>query len=257
METKILKINAKRIDYRKIKIAADVLQKGGLVAFPTETVYGLGADAFNAKAVRKIFEVKKRPWHNPLIVHIANKKDIKKVCKAVPKKAKQLIKKFWPGPLTLVLQKNKKIPKEVCAGLNTVAVRMPKHKVALALIKASKTPIAAPSANIATKPSATNAKDVIEDFLGKIEVIIDSGKTNIGLESTIIDLSTEKPVLLRPGGITLEEIEKVIGEVEIHESILKKGKAAKIKAPGMMKKHYAPKAKVILLIGNKKIKLKN
>ena len=241
LHTIILKINPKRINNNLIKIASDIIKKGGLVAFPTETVYGLGADAFNEKAVKKIFEVKGRPPDNPLIVHISKKRDIFKLTKRIPYSAKILIRKFWPGPLTLVLEKSEKIPDIVTAGLNTVAIRMPNHRVALRLIDYSNTPIAAPSANKSGKPSPTLAKHVIEDFKDEIDCIIDSGETNIGLESTVIDLTEDPPILLRPGAITKEMLEKVIGRIRIETF------SDRPKSPGMKYRHYAPNAKLILI----------
>lgn len=238
------------INKEGIKIAAKIIKEGGLVAFPTETVYGLGANALNAKAVKRIFEVKKRPADNPLIIHIADFEQIYELAKEVPSKAKLLAKKFWPGPLTIVLPKKENVPKITTGYLETVAIRMPCHEIALELIKESNLPIAAPSANISGKPSATCAEHVIEDFYGKIECIIDGGPTSIGVESTIIDITTEPPILLRPGGISKEEIEKVIGEIKIHPSV--KGEEANMaKAPGMKYKHYAPNAEVIVIEGKK------
>ena len=237
------------VDERKIRIAARFILEGKLVAFPTETVYGLGADALNEKAVRRIFEAKGRPPDNPLIVHIAEFGDLKKLAKEIPEEAKLLAKRFWPGPLTMVLPKREEVPYATTGGLDTVAVRMPAHPIALALIKAS-TPIAAPSANISGKPSPTLAEHVIDDFYGRIECIIDGGETKIGVESTVIDLSSERPTLLRPGGLPLEEIEKVIGEVEIHPAV--RGKLVDVaRSPGMKYKHYSPNAQVIVVEGKR------
>ncbi|NJD99763.1 threonylcarbamoyl-AMP synthase [Thermococcus sp. LS1] len=235
------------MDDRKIKIAARFILEGKLVAFPTETVYGLGADALNEEAVRRIFKAKGRPADNPLIVHIADFDDLKKLAREIPDEARLLAEKFWPGPLTVVLPKKEEVPTVTTGGLDTVAVRMPAHPIALALIRAS-TPIAAPSANISGKPSPTLAEHVIDDFYGKIECIIDGGETKIGVESTVIDLSSEKPTLLRPGGLPLEEIEKVIGEVEIHPAV--RGKLVDVaRSPGMKYKHYSPNAQVIVVEG--------
>ncbi|NJE47420.1 threonylcarbamoyl-AMP synthase [Thermococcus sp. GR7] len=235
------------MDGRKIKIAAKFILEGKLVAFPTETVYGLGADALNEEAARRIFEAKGRPADNPLIVHIADFDDLKKLAREIPDEARLLAEKFWPGPLTVVLPKKEEVPTVTTGGLDTVAVRMPAHPIALALIRAS-TPIAAPSANISGKPSPTLAEHVIDDFYGKIECIIDGGETKIGVESTVVDLSGEKPTLLRPGGLPLEEIEKVIGEVEIHPAV--RGKLVDVaRSPGMKYKHYSPNAQVIVVEG--------
>ncbi len=221
------------------------------MAFPTETVYGLGADALNERAVRRIFEAKGRPADNPLIIHIASLDDLGgKVAREVPEKAKILAERFWPGPLTLVLPKRDEVPLVTTGGLDTVAVRMPAHPIALALIRAS-TPLAAPSANISGKPSPTSAEHVIDDFYGKIEGIIDGGETWIGVESAVIDLTEEPPFLLRPGGIPLEEIEKVIGPVKVHPPAVKGKNADLAKAPpGMKYKHYAPpNASVVVVEG--------
>ncbi|ASJ09619.1 threonylcarbamoyl-AMP synthase [Thermococcus siculi] len=237
------------VDERGIRIAARLILDGKLVAFPTETVYGLGADALNARAVKRIFEAKGRPADNPLIIHIADFDDLGKLAREIPEEAKLLAEKFWPGPLTMVLPKEEGVPDVTTGGLDTVAVRMPAHPIALALIRAS-TPIAAPSANISGKPSPTLAEHVIDDFYGRIEAIIDGGETRVGVESTVIDLTSERPTLLRPGGLPLEEIEKVIGEVEIHPAV--KGKLVDVaKAPGMKYRHYSPNAQVIVVEGKR------
>ncbi|ADG13422.1 Sua5/YciO/YrdC/YwlC family protein [Methanocaldococcus infernus ME] len=216
-----------------IKKAAEVIRKGGLVAFPTETVYGLGADALNKEAVAKIFEVKQRPLIDPVIVHISKFEDLEKL--AYPTElAYKLAKAFWPGPLTMVLPKKEVVPSIVTAGLDFVAIRMPAHPVALKLIEESKTFIAAPSANLFSKLSPTRAEHVYEQLGDKVDIILDGGKCDVGVESTIIDLTTEPPTILRLGGLDVEAIEKVIGEVKI----TKENK--KIKAPGMLKKHYSP-----------------
>jgi len=237
------------LDERKIRIAARFILEGKLVAFPTETVYGLGADALNASAVKRIFEAKGRPADNPLIVHIARFEELKRLASHIPREAKLLAEHFWPGPLTIVLPKREEVPYVTTGGLDTVAVRMPSHPIARALIEES-TPIAAPSANISGRPSPTLAEHVIDDFYGKIECIIDGGETQVGLESTVIDLTSEKPVLLRPGGLPLEELEKVIGEIEIHPAV--RGKLIDVaKSPGMKYRHYSPRAMVIVVEGKK------
>ncbi len=246
MKTRIIK--PKKIS--DLKKPAKLLHEGKLVAFPTETVYGIGANALNSNAVRKIFIAKGRPADNPLIVHIADKKDLSKLVKRIPEKAKKLIGTFWPGPLTIVFEKSPLIPKIVTAGEKTVAIRMPKNKIALELIKLSKTPVAAPSANSSTKPSPTKAEHVLEDLDGKIDAVVDGGKTEIGIESTVLDLTSKTPMILRPGKITKEELEKVIGKVYTRT---KNGKVAK--SPGMKHKHYSPKARVILFSGNEIEKL--
>ena len=251
MKTEILKIDIHNIDSAKIKYAAQVIEEGGLVAFPTETVYGLGANALNKAAVEKIFMAKGRPSDNPLIVHVADKESVEKLVSRIPEKAVKLMDTFWPGPLTLVMDKQSIVPDIITAGLNTVAVRVPSHPIALALIRAAKLPIAAPSANISGKPSPTDSKHVINDLDGKVDVIIDGGFSNIGVESTVMDMVVEPPMLLRPGGITLEQLEAVIGNVQIDPGVAQKNLDGKIvpKSPGMKYKHYAPKAKVVIVEG--------
>ncbi|MFA4647515.1 L-threonylcarbamoyladenylate synthase [Pyrococcus kukulkanii] len=237
-----------KIDEKKLRVAAKLIREGKLVAFPTETVYGLGADALNETAVRRIFEAKGRPADNPLIIHIADFSQVHELAREVPEEAEMLAKKFWPGPLTIVLPRKDVVPKVTTGGLDTVAIRMPAHEIALKLIKLSGRPIAAPSANISGRPSPTSAEHVIDDFYGKIECIIDGGETKIGVESTVIDLTEWPPVLLRPGGLPLEEIEKVIGEVRVHPAVYGK-KVNLAKAPGMKYRHYAPSAEVIVVEG--------
>lgn len=251
MITRIIKLNEKKFRIDEIKIAIETIVKGGLVAFPTETVYGLGADVFNAKAIEKIYEVKGRPKDNPFIVHIADKKDVYRLASEIPEKAEGLMKKFWPGPLTLIFKKSKIVPDVTTAGLSTVAIRMPDNKIALALIRESKVPIAAPSANLAGKPSPTSAEHVIHDLYGKIEVIIDAGKTKIGVESTVLDITTDPPTLLRPGGVTLEELETFLGKVKLHPIVKSEKKIGKViaKSPGMKYKHYAPEAELTVIEG--------
>ncbi|MDI9645812.1 MAG: L-threonylcarbamoyladenylate synthase [Archaeoglobales archaeon] len=239
MKPRIIKTNAEKPG-EEILEAAEYIKQGKLVAFPTETVYGLGADALNEKAVRRIFEVKGRPADNPLIVHVSRIEQIYEI--AEPNDvAEELIEKFFPGPLTLVM-KNKKVPKIVTAGLETVAIRMPNHKVALKLIDYS-SPIAAPSANKSGKPSPTKAEHVLEDFNGEIECIIDAGETIIGLESTVVDTTVYPLEILRPGGVTKEEIERYF-EVRFAEEV------GTPKSPGMKYRHYAPKAELIVLVGD-------
>jgi len=251
-ETIILKVNPENPAPSKIKMAAKIIQKGGLVAFPTETVYGLGADSLNSTAILTLFEAKKRPLDNPPIVHVASQTEVYRLTQDVSKKAEVLMKAFWPGPLTLVFKRSNIIPTVTVAGLETVAIRMPKHKVALALIKASACPIAAPSANLAGKPSPTNANHVYEDLNGRIDAIIDGGPTNIGVESTVVDLSIDPPMLLRPGGVTFEALKQVINEVKLHPFVEAKKELPieNIRSPGMKHRHYAPKAELILIEGN-------
>lgn len=242
METEVIKINSKKIERKVVEKAALFIKKGELVAFPTETVYGLGANAFNARAVRKIFKAKKRPADNPLIVHIGDKETLRKIAREIPEKAVPLMKKFWPGPLTLVFKKTKKIPYVVTGGGETVAVRMPSHPIALELIRKSMCPIAAPSANTSTRPSSTRASHVRDDFDGVIPLILDGGKTNIGVESTVLDLSSLHPTLLRKGEISRTDLEKVIGKIYVHTN----KKNGIVKSPGQKYRHYAPKAFLIL-----------
>ncbi|OPZ92713.1 MAG: Threonylcarbamoyl-AMP synthase [Firmicutes bacterium ADurb.Bin419] len=251
LKTEIVKINIDNIDISKVKYAAQVLRDGGLVAFPTETVYGLGADALNEEAVKKIFEAKGRPSDNPLIVHVADKNSVENLVSYIPDKAFYLMDKFWPGPLTLVLEKLLIIPEIITAGLDTVAVRVPSHPISLALIREAGIPVAAPSANVSGKPSPTDSKHVINDLNGKVDVIIDGGLSDIGVESTVVDMVLDPPMLLRPGGITVEQLESVLGRIQIDSSIAKKslGDSVIPRSPGMKYKHYAPKAEVIIVEG--------
>jgi len=248
MKTEILKVDKKKPELKKISYAAGIIKEGGLVAFPTETVYGLGADALNATAVRKIFKAKKRPADDPIIVHVYSINQVQELSEKIPTNAKKLMEKFWPGPLTLILKKSKIVPKEVTSGLDTVAIRMPSHPIARALIKSAGKPIAAPSANLFGKPSPTKAEHVKDDLNGRIDVILDGGYTNIGVESTVLDLTSKIPTLLRPGGINLEDLKKVLGKVLVHPAAkAEKKKIEVMKSPGMMYRHYAPNADVILV----------
>jgi L-threonylcarbamoyladenylate synthase len=251
MKTLFLKVNEEKPDVEKIQIAAEIIRKGGLVAFPTETVYGLGADALNPEAVLALFEAKKRPLDNPPIVHVADSKEVYGLVLEVPPKAKVLMDKFWPGPLTLIFKRSSIVPKVTVAGLDTIAIRMPKHKVALDLIRQSHCPIAAPSANLAGKPSPTTAQHVYEDLNRRIDVIIDGGATNIGVESTVVDLSVEPPMLLRPGGTPFEALKKVLVDLKLHPFVEADQELSlqQIRSPGMKHKHYAPKSEVILVEG--------
>ncbi len=233
--------------------AGKMIAEGKLVAFPTETVYGLGANALNEEAVRNIYLAKGRPSDNPLIIHIAKKEDIVPLVKEVTPKAKALIDAFFPAPLTIILNKSDKVGKVVSGGLDTVAVRMPKNEIARKLIKASGCPIAAPSANTSGLPSPTRVKYVIDDMMGKIDGIIDGGDCEYGVESTVITLATDVPTLLRPGAITKEMIEAVIGEITVAPAVLEGMKNDEVAAsPGMKYKHYAPKAKVVIVNADKK-----
>ena len=249
METKVVKIDSNQIDQNKMKDAAEIIAQGGLVAFPTETVYGLGADALHPEASMKIYAAKGRPSDNPLIVHIAKFEDLESIAKEVPEQARKLADAFWPGPLTMIVWKNEKVPYETTGGMDTVAIRMPNHPVALELIRQSGCLIAAPSANTSGKPSPTLAEHVAFDMDGRIPMILDGGPVGIGIESTIVDLTEEVPMILRPGYITPEMLEKVIGEVKMDPGIIASDSLQKPKAPGMKYKHYAPKADLILVDG--------
>lgn len=251
MKTLLLKVDPDNPDPEKIERAAQILRSGGLVAFPTETVYGLGADALNAEAVLRLFAAKNRPLDNPPIVHVADISEVYPLVVEVPPKAELLMKQFWPGPLTLVFKHSSKVPNESVAGLDTVAIRMPKHKVAQALIRQSRRPIAAPSANLSGKPSPTTAQHVYEDLNGRIDAIIDGGATDIGVESSVVDLSSDPPMLLRPGGTPFEALKKVLPQLLLHPFVEAEHELApeKVRSPGMKHKHYAPKAEVILVEG--------
>jgi len=250
--TLILKIDPLNPESEKIRQAAEVIKKGGTVAFPTETVYGLGANAYDGEACLKIFKAKNRPVDNPLIVHISDLDQLFEVAKDIPDKVLELAQIVWPGPLTFVLKKTEKVPKEVTANLDTVAVRMPAHPIALQLIRESGVPIAAPSANLATKPSPTKAEDVIADMNGRVDVIIDGGHTFFGVESTIVNVSVNPPVLLRPGPFTIEELRNFFPDLIIPEFAEGKKEAEIALAPGMKYKHYAPNTK-LLLVENRNI----
>ena len=247
MKTTILKINPDNPDKKQISIAAKAIQEAKLVAMPTETVYGLGANALDEKAVKKIFEAKGRPQDNPLIIHIADKKDLQKLSREVTQQALTLANAFWPGPLTLILKKSDIVPHITTANLDSVAIRMPDNNIALELIKQANTPIAAPSANISGKPSPTRAEHVLDDLNNKIDFIIDAEACNIGLESTVIDLTTNTPTILRPGKITKEELEQIIGPIQEQTT------SQTPKAPGMKYRHYAPEAKIIVVQKEKEI----
>jgi len=246
--TLIIRIVRTDVEERLVDVAARIIRKGGVVVFPTETVYGIGADAFNPSAVRKIFELKGRPPDNPLIVHVANNEQLVEVTREIPEIALKLASKFWPGPLTMVLPRSERVPDVVTAGLDTVAVRMPSHPIALSLIKKSGRPVAAPSANLSGRPSPTLAEHTVDDFYGRVDCIIDGGPTDIGVESTVIDLTGEIPVLLRPGGLPLEELEKVVGRVGVHPAV-RGGRVDRAKAPGMKYRHYSPRAMMVVVEG--------
>ena len=234
-------------DNEAISKASKILKNGGLVAFPTETVYGLGADALNEEAAAKIYAAKGRPSDNPLIVHIADKDSVYELATEVPEKAVMLMEAFWPGPLTIILNKKKIVPDGTTGGLDTVAIRMPSHPVAMKLIKESGVFIAAPSANTSGRPSPTLAEHVIEDMNGRIDMILDGGAVGIGIESTIVDLTGDVPTILRPGFVTKKMLESIIGEVEIDKAIIEPDPNLRPKAPGMKYTHYAPKGEVTIV----------
>jgi L-threonylcarbamoyladenylate synthase len=234
--------------YPQIIEAAQKLKENEVVAFPTETVYGLGGNAKSDEAVLKIFEAKGRPGDNPLIVHISDREQIRPLVKAIPEKAKLLMDAFWPGPLTIILeQESGMLSEKATAGLSTVAVRMPDHPVALALIEASGLPLAAPSANLSGKPSPTTAAHVADDLTGRIAGIVDGGATGVGVESTVVDCTGDIPVILRPGGVTREQLEDVVGEISVDPALKDSEQAPK--APGMKYRHYAPNAPFYLVNG--------
>lgn len=249
METKIFKISSP--DDSQVKAVGEILRSGALAAIPTETVYGLAGNALDGECAKKIFEAKGRPSDNPLIVHISKVQDWNELVTEIPEKAKALADAFWPGPLTIILKKSSRVPDEVSGKLDTVAVRMPSDKIARAIIDAAGVPLAAPSANLSGKPSPTTAEHVIEDMTGRIAAIVDSGKCDVGVESTVISLAVDPPRLLRPGGITPEMLTSVIGEIEIDSAVydkLKEGQTAA--SPGMKYKHYSPEAEVIIVKGS-------
>lgn len=238
------------IDEKAMEKAGEILKRGGLVAFPTETVYGLGANALDEAAAARIYAAKGRPSDNPLIVHICEFSALEKIVKEIPPKAKKLADAFWPGPLTMIFQKTEQVPYGTTGGLDTVAVRMPAHPLALAMIKAGGGYIAAPSANTSGRPSPTKASHVADDLNGKIDMIIDGGDVGIGLESTIVDLTEEEPVILRPGYINQQMLEELLGPVSVDQALLKDDPNLHPKAPGMKYRHYAPKAGLTIVEGS-------
>jgi L-threonylcarbamoyladenylate synthase len=253
MNTEIVIIEEKNIDdlaKENLQRAGDIIRNGGLVAFPTETVYGLGGDALQPESSKKIYAAKGRPSDNPLIVHVADMESVSEIVTAVPDEAKKLADAFWPGPLTMIMNKNDRVPYETTGGLDTVAIRMPNNRIALELIKRSGGFIAAPSANTSGRPSPTLARYCVEDLSGKIEMIIDGGQVGIGLESTIVDLTGERPMILRPGYITVEMLKDVLGEVDIDRTIIAPDSGVRPKAPGMKYRHYAPKGVLTIVEGS-------
>lgn len=250
MNTKVVRIDEQHIDNARIREAGEIIKTGGLVAFPTETVYGLGGDALNPASSKKIYEAKGRPSDNPLIVHIASMDALPAIVKNVPETAKKLAAAFWPGPLTMILEKSEAVPRETTGGLDTVAVRMPSHPTALAFIREAGGYVAAPSANRSGRPSPTVADYVAEDLDGRIEMILDGGDVELGLESTIVDLTVEPPVILRPGFVTEEDLVRVLGQVEQDATLFADDSGQAPKAPGMKYRHYAPKGELTIVRGS-------
>lgn len=249
METKIIQMSEEQIDKQKLEEAGAIIKAGGLVAFPTETVYGLGGDALNPASSKKIYAAKGRPSDNPLIVHIADMEALPPIVAEIPEQAKRLAEVFWPGPLTMIFRKSDLVPHETTGGLDTVAVRMPVHKVAREFIREAGGYVAAPSANLSGRPSPTVAKYVAEDMDGRIEMIIDGGDVEIGLESTIVDMTVEEPMILRPGYITKEMLEEVLETVEEDCTLMRADSGQAPKAPGMKYRHYAPKGDLTIVAG--------
>ena len=249
METEVIKIDRDHPDMQTFKKAGQILKEGGLVAFPTETVYGLGANALDEEASRKIYAAKGRPSDNPLIVHIARMEDLGKIVKKVPEEALKLAQRYWPGPMTLIMEKSECVPYGTTGGLDTVAVRMPSDPAARELILQGGGYVAAPSANTSGRPSPTTAQHVYEDMKGKIPLILDGGPVQIGLESTIVDLTDRVPTILRPGYITLEMVRDVLGEVQMDKGLISSDSSVHPKAPGMKYRHYAPKADLKIIEG--------
>ena len=249
METKVEKIEKTQMNMDIINAAGQILKQGGLVAFPTETVYGLGANALDEEAARKTYAAKGRPSDNPLIVHIASLEDLYPITKKVPEKAVALAEKFWPGPLTMIFEKSELVPYGTTGGLETVAVRMPDNDVALALIRAGGGYVSGPSANKSGRPSPTMARHVLDDLEGRIDMILDGGPVHIGVESTIVDMTVEPPMILRPGAVTKEMLEETVGEVAVDHTILTADAKTPPKAPGMKYRHYAPKAEMTVVEG--------
>lgn len=249
MQTELIAIDRKQIPVSIMRRAGELLRAGSLVAFPTETVYGLGADALNEEAAQKIYAAKGRPSDNPLIIHIADMEALDRIVKTVPGQARELARAFWPGPLTMIFHKKDCVPMGTTGGLSTVAVRMPSDEIARELIRQGGGYIAAPSANVSGRPSPTTAQHVYEDMNGRIPMILDGGPVQIGLESTIVDLTEDCPVILRPGYVTLSMIREVIGEANVDQGLIADDSAIRPKAPGMKYRHYAPKAELLIVEG--------
>jgi L-threonylcarbamoyladenylate synthase len=250
-KTLVIRVNSQEPQIDKIRVAADIIKKGGLVAFPTETVYGLGADALDSNAVKALFKAKKRPFDNPPIVHVGDMEYVRRLAKEVPPKSQKLMKTFWPGPLTLIFNRSRIVPDVTVSGLDTIAIRMPKHEVALALLRESERPISAPSANLAGKTSPTTAKHVLDDLDGRIDAVLDAGHTNIGVESTVLDITVDPPQILRPGGTPYETLLTVLGRVELHPVAVAEKELfiERVRSPGVKHRHYAPDANLIVVEG--------
>jgi L-threonylcarbamoyladenylate synthase len=249
--TLVLAVDPQQPDEEKIRIAAKMIKRGGLVSFPTETVYGLGANALNAEAVLALYRAKNRPLDNPPIVHVCNIEDVYPLVEQAPGEAEKLMKAFWPGPLTLIFNRSRAVPKVTVAGLDTIAIRMPRHRVALMLIRESGRPISAPSANLAGKPSPTSAEHVLEDLDGRIDAVLDAGPTFLGVESTVLDLTVDPPQVLRPGGTPYEALLDMLENVELSPAAIsdKPIPIEQARSPGVKHKHYAPKADMVLVEG--------
>ena len=243
-------METKRLSQQDIQTAADLLRAGGLVGIPTETVYGLGANGLDPAAVGRIFQAKGRPQDNPLILHIPGADWLERYCRDIPAAAYELARRFWPGPLTMVLRRRDNVPDQVTAGLDTVGMRCPAHPLCRAVIQAADVPVAAPSGNTSGRPSPTTAAHMLEDMDGRIDAILDGGPCSVGVESTIVDLTVQPPRLLRPGGITLEQLRAALGEVAVDPAVTRlMGAGERPRAPGMKYRHYAPKAPVTVVTG--------
>ena len=243
-------METKRLSQQDIQTAADLLRAGGLVGIPTETVYGLGANGLDPAAVGRIFQAKGRPQDNPLILHIPGADWLERYCRDIPAAAYELARRFWPGPLTMVLRRRDNVPDQVTAGLDTVGMRCPAHPLCRAVIQAADVPVAAPSGNTSGRPSPTTAAHMLEDMDGRIDAILDGGPCSVGVESTIVDLTCTPPRLLRPGGITLEQLRAALGEVAVDPAVTRlRGAGERPRAPGMKYRHYAPKAPVTVVTG--------
>ncbi len=250
MNTELIQVDQEKIDREVLMRAGEIIRRGGLVAFPTETVYGLGGNGLSPSSAKKIYAAKGRPSDNPLILHIADRNELYSLVSEIPETAEKLMEAFWPGPMTLIFPKSELVPMESTGGLDTVAIRMPSHPIALGLIRAAGVPIAAPSANASGRPSPTRASHVWEDMQGRVEMILDGGEVGIGLESTIIDLTSGIPTILRPGYITQTMIEGLIGHIEVDKaSTGENTENVRPKAPGMKYRHYAPRAEMTLVSG--------